>query len=118
MKKQLIFLLLITFSWCSFSQESSWFYLRAKDTLVAPKFEKINDQLKYIGKDEKLKIVFNKYIIYEFKKTFRNAKKEGLKKTNSILTISILEPIENGLDKETFLKKLENNIYSELDILN
>ncbi|MGY8933103.1 MAG: S8 family peptidase [Flavobacteriales bacterium] len=81
MKKQLIFLLLITFSWCSFSQESSWFYLRAKDTLVAPKFEKINDQLKYIGKDEKLKIVFNNYIIYEFKKTFRKAKKESLKKT-------------------------------------
>ena len=81
MKKQLIFLLLITFSWCSFSQENSWFYLRAKDTLVAPKFEKINDQLIYIGKDEKLKIVFNNYIIYEFKKTFRNAKKESLKKT-------------------------------------
>jgi len=81
MKKQFIFLTLIFFSCCSFSQESSWFYLRAKDTLVEPKFEKINDQLKYIGNDKKLKTVFNNYIIYEFKKTFRNTKKETLKKT-------------------------------------
>ena len=43
--------------------------------------------------------------------------KKGSKKTNTILTISILEHIEPGLDKETFLQKLENIIYSELDIL-
>ncbi|MDA7580872.1 lysophospholipid acyltransferase family protein [Candidatus Pelagibacter sp.] len=44
--------------------------------------------------------------------------KKGLKKINTILTISILKPIEPGLKKEFFLKKLENVIYSELDILN
>ncbi len=44
--------------------------------------------------------------------------KRGLKKANSNLTISILKPIEAGLDKEVFLKELENNIYSELDNLN
>ena len=44
--------------------------------------------------------------------------KKGLKKINTILTISILKPIEPGLEKEIFLKKLENVIYSELDILN
>ena len=44
--------------------------------------------------------------------------KRGSKKVNSNLTISILKPIEAGLDKEVFLKKLENVIYSELDILN
>ena len=43
--------------------------------------------------------------------------KKGLKKINTILTISILEPIEPGLEKEAFLKELENNIYSELDVL-
>ena len=43
--------------------------------------------------------------------------KNGPKNTNKILTISILEPIEPGLEKEIFLKKLENVIYSELDIL-
>ena len=43
--------------------------------------------------------------------------KKGSKKTNTILTISILKSIEPGLDKEIFLKKLEGIIYSELDIL-
>ena len=44
--------------------------------------------------------------------------KKGSKKINTILTISILKPIEPGLKKEIFLKELENVIYSELDILN
>jgi 1-acyl-sn-glycerol-3-phosphate acyltransferase len=44
--------------------------------------------------------------------------KKGTKKINTILTISILEPIEPGLEKKIFLKKLENVIYSELDVLN
>jgi 1-acyl-sn-glycerol-3-phosphate acyltransferase len=43
--------------------------------------------------------------------------KIGSKNTNTILTVSILELIEPGLKKEIFLKKLENVIYSELDIL-
>jgi 1-acyl-sn-glycerol-3-phosphate acyltransferase len=43
--------------------------------------------------------------------------KKGQKNTNLNLTISILKPIEAGLDKEVFLKKLENNIYAELDTL-
>ena len=44
--------------------------------------------------------------------------KKGFKKINKILTISILKPIEPGLEKDIFLKELENTIYSELDILN
>jgi 1-acyl-sn-glycerol-3-phosphate acyltransferase len=44
--------------------------------------------------------------------------KIGSKKINKILTISILKPIEPGLEKEIFLKKLESVIYSELDVLN
>ena len=44
--------------------------------------------------------------------------KKGLKKINKILTISILKPIEPGLEKEAFLKELESAIYSELDVLN
>jgi len=44
--------------------------------------------------------------------------KKGPKKINTILTISILNPIEPGLKKEIFLKELESVIYSELDILN
>ena len=44
--------------------------------------------------------------------------KKGYLKPNLTLTISILIPIEAGLTKEIFLENLENNIYSELDILN
>jgi len=44
--------------------------------------------------------------------------KNGPLKSNLILTISVLKPIEARLDKETFLRNLQNNIYSELDILN
>jgi len=44
--------------------------------------------------------------------------KKGSKKINTILTISILKPIQPGLRKEIFLKELENAIYSELDVLN
>ena len=44
--------------------------------------------------------------------------KKGSKKINTVLTISILKPIEPGLEKVVFLKELENVIYSELDILN
>ena len=39
-------------------------------------------------------------------------------KPNLNITISILKPIEPGLDKNIFLKILEHNIYSELDKLN
>jgi 1-acyl-sn-glycerol-3-phosphate acyltransferase len=44
--------------------------------------------------------------------------KKGSKKINTILTISIVKPIEPGLKKEDFLKKLESAIYFELDLLN
>ena len=44
--------------------------------------------------------------------------KNGLKKTNTTLVLSILSPIEPGLKKEIFLEELQNKIYSELDILN
>ena len=44
--------------------------------------------------------------------------KNGSKKVNKILTISILKPIDPGLEKKIFLKELESVIYSELDRLN
>ena len=43
--------------------------------------------------------------------------KKGIKKTNKIITISILEPIRPGLQKEVFLKVLEKKIYDELDLI-
>ena len=44
--------------------------------------------------------------------------KNGFKKANRTITISILKPISKGLPKDDFLKKLEENIYSELDFIN
>ena len=44
--------------------------------------------------------------------------KIGSKHSNKTITISILEPIAAGLAGDEFLKILENNIYSELNLLN
>ena len=44
--------------------------------------------------------------------------KKGEKKPNKTITISILKPIESGLQKENFIQILEKNIYSELDLIN
>ena len=43
--------------------------------------------------------------------------KNGIKKTNKVITISILEPIKPGLQKEEFLQVLEKKIYGELDLV-
>ena len=44
--------------------------------------------------------------------------KKGKLKPNKNLTISILKPIESGLNKDIFLQNLQDNIYFELDNLN
>ena len=44
--------------------------------------------------------------------------KKGTKYSNKTITISILKPIASGLAKEDFIKILENDIYSELNLLN
>ena len=44
--------------------------------------------------------------------------KKGLKQSHKTITISILKPITTGYSKEEFIKNLENDIYSELNLLN
>ena len=44
--------------------------------------------------------------------------KKGRKISNKEITISILKPIKPGLSKNNFIKTLEENIYSELDLIN
>ena len=44
--------------------------------------------------------------------------KIGSKKSYKTITISILKKIKTGFSKEDFIKILENNVYSELDLLN
>tara|TARA_B100001063_G_scaffold105427_1_gene98430 strand:- start:333 stop:800 length:468 start_codon:yes stop_codon:yes gene_type:complete len=43
--------------------------------------------------------------------------KKGSKFSHKTITISILKPIQAGLSKSDFLKILENEIYSELNLL-
>ena len=43
--------------------------------------------------------------------------KEGIKKTNKVITVSILKPIRPGLQKEEFLQVLQKKIYDELDLI-
>ena len=44
--------------------------------------------------------------------------KSGRKISNRTITISIMQKINNDLEKEIFLKSLEDKIYSELNLLN
>tara|TARA_B100000886_G_scaffold94161_1_gene62327 strand:+ start:348 stop:1049 length:702 start_codon:yes stop_codon:yes gene_type:complete len=43
--------------------------------------------------------------------------KKGLKKSHKSITVSILKPINSGINKENFLQILERNIYDELNLL-
>ena len=44
--------------------------------------------------------------------------KKGRKISNKEITISVLKPINPGLSKNDFIRTLEENIYSELDLIN
>ena len=44
--------------------------------------------------------------------------KNGFKKSNKNIIISILDPIKPGLSKKEFIQVLENKIYNELDKIN
>ena len=85
-----------------FSQEYSWFYLRAKDTIYQPIFKEVDNLLVYEGEDEILKSVLSSYSIFEFKKTFRKASKENLKKTFFVITDSI-ELLNDLLTKTSYI---------------
>ena len=74
----LIFLFLGIFT-SVYSQNESWFYIRAKNEIFTPKFERINDLLVYGGADQNLKNILSSYSISEFKKTYKNANKTIIK---------------------------------------
>ena len=44
--------------------------------------------------------------------------KKGFKQSHKTITVSILKPIIAGLQKNEFIKVLENKIYTELNLLN
>lgn len=72
-------LFIATLSVCA--QEEAWFYFRAHDTIFNPSFDKKGEYIVYTGNDIKLKRVLDKYEIKVFKKTWKHAKRENLKKT-------------------------------------
>ncbi|MDC8004467.1 S8/S53 family peptidase [Aureisphaera galaxeae] len=80
--RQLLFLLsLVCFVSLGYGQQDTeWFYFRAKDSVTIP-FQKKNNRVEYAGQDAKLKALFSKYEIYQFKKTQKWATKENLYKT-------------------------------------
>jgi len=81
----------------SSAQKYSWFFIRAKSNSFQPQFKNSDNHLVYIGTNSKLKAIFSKYKVYEFKKTFRNASKKNLKKTFFVVS-----------DDENLMKDLLN----------
>ncbi len=69
-----------------YSQDETWFYIRAKDTMFQPEFKVDQGKKIYNGDDMILKGIFDKYVIKEFKKTYKKAKKEDLKKTFFVIS--------------------------------
>ena len=96
--KRIVIMILILFGLQSncFSQEYSWFFIRAKDTLFQPEFRKDSDQLKYAGSDSELTSVLDQYNIFEFKKTFKNVKSTSLKKTFFVVK-STFKPFSSSI---------------------
>ena len=86
---------------------------KSKDEKMFYKSKEISEKIKILS-DEQLKIKCQPVAINSGKIW----PKKGFKRSNLNLTISILDPIEPGMDKEFFLKNLQDKIYSELDRLN
>ena len=91
------FIFLFTFS--AYAQNDAWFYLRARDTSFVPSFEKKGDFLSYSGNDARLKAALKNYNIKIFKKTWKHAKKQNLKKTFFVIA-----------DKEAMMTDLLQNV--------
>ena len=97
---RIFILVFVVFSTLSvYSQQEAWFYLRARDTSFVPSFEKKGDYLSYSGEDARLKAALKNYKIKIFKKTWKHAKKQNLKKTFFVIA-----------DKEAMMTDLLQNV--------
>ena len=120
---KLTFLLFLFFGITSsmFSQNESWFFIRAKSESFNPLFEKADHQLVYKGNDHKLKRIFSSYTISEFKKTYKNADKSSLKRTffvvvndEKLLEDLLLNAIEY-FDFGEIVKEVDKKIFEPND---
>ena len=94
------------------SQNESWFFIRAKSENFNPVFERENGYLIYKGNDLKLKKVFSDFSISEFKKTYKNANKENLKKTFFVV-VNDENLLENLLIKHSDVFEFGEHINEE-----
>jgi len=92
-----LFLVIIVCTTPVFSQNDAWFFLRAKDSLFEAEFKTVDTKLVYQGNDSKLKDVFSRHRIKTFKKTYKKARKENLKKTFFVISEkeSLMEDLLN-----------------------
>ncbi|AFL81524.1 subtilisin-like serine protease [Aequorivita sublithincola DSM 14238] len=120
---RILFLLSIIFlsSFSAIAQEDAWFYLRARDTAFVPTFEKKGDYLIYSGNDARLKAALKNYKIMAFKKTWKHAKKENLKKTffvisdNAALMQDLLRNVSNHFEFGELIAEEDKKIFEPND---
>ncbi len=98
MRTILIIAFIFSSTFSVYAQKEAWFYLRAHDTSFVPSFEKKGDYLNYSGNDARLKAALKNYNIKIFKKTWKHAKKQNLKKTFFVIA-----------DKEAMMTDLLQN---------
>ncbi len=100
MRKLICIFIFISVSGIGLAQDTNaWFYLRAKDSLFNPTFSLEEGKMIYKGDDARLAAVLRNHSIFTFKKTFRKAKKENLKKTFFVVSESeslLEELLENA----------------------
>ncbi|WP_026452733.1 S8 family peptidase [Aequorivita capsosiphonis] len=109
------------FSVSAMGQKEAWFYLRARDTSFVPSFKKNGDYLEYSGSDSRLKAALRNYKIKTFKKTWKNARKENLKKTffviadKGALMTDLLQNVSNLFEFGELIAEEDKKIFEPND---
>tara|TARA_R100000353_G_scaffold67218_2_gene52264 strand:- start:23216 stop:24850 length:1635 start_codon:yes stop_codon:yes gene_type:complete len=117
----IIFFLLFLSVFTGTAQQDAWFYLRARDTAFVPSFEKNGEFLQYSGTDSQLKAALKNYKIKRFKKTWKHAKKENLKKTffvianSEALMIDLLQNVSHLFEFGELIAEEDKKIFEPND---
>lgn len=121
MRNLFLFTVVILITFSVQAQDETWFYLRARDTLFTPSFEKKGSYIIYTGEDSRLKAGLQNYKIKAFKKTQRNAKKQYLNKTFFViadkrsLLQDLLTNVSNIFESGEIIPKEERKIFEPDD---
>ncbi|MAP80355.1 MAG: hypothetical protein CL526_04635 [Aequorivita sp.] len=121
MRIYIIFFLLFLSVFTGTAQQDAWFYLRARDTAFVPSFEKNGEFLQYSGTDSQLKAALKNYKIKRFKKTWKHAKKENLKKTffvianSEALMIDLLQNVSHLFEFGELIAEEDKKIFEPND---